>query len=227
MRYHETSAWTRYLELREARPSAFRSGALEIVTDAGLVDEFFEATGKQLGVLYESPYHLLVVDLVRRSADDGETGDLLFAYERLLPAVESGAVVAVPVYQGRFVLLRQYRHATREEMLSFPRGFGETGLSGEENLRKELHEEIGTAEIGNIRFLGTVAADSGILATKAEVFSCDVGRPHIRKGYEGISALELLSESELSEQIRTGKIADGLTLAAFALYAAGDRRQDA
>ncbi|MBE6908828.1 MAG: NUDIX domain-containing protein [Ruminococcaceae bacterium] len=227
MDYHETSAWTRYLELREARPSAFRSGALEIVTDPRLVDDFFKTTGKQLGVLYESPYHLLVVDLVRRSADGVEAGDLLFPYERLLPAAESGAVVAVPMYQGRFVLLRQYRHALREEMLAFPRGFGEKGLSGEENLRKELREEIGTAEVGNIRFLGTVAADSGILATKAEVFLCDVSRPRIEKGYEGIAALELLSESELSELIGTGKIADGFTLAAFALYAAGNRRQDA
>ncbi len=186
--------------------------------DPDLVDAYYEAEGKPLGVLYESPYHLLVVDVVRRNGDGGDAP--LFLYERLLPAVGSGAVVAVPRYQGRFVLLRQYRHALRKEMLGFPWGFGEEDLSGEENLRKELREEIGAAEVNNIRCLGTVAADSGILATQAEVYLCDVDRPHIIKGYEEIEACELLSESELLERIGSGEITDGYTLAAFALYSA-------
>ncbi len=221
MRYHETHAWVRYMELREQRPAAFQQGMLEIITDPDTVDAYCETTGKRLGVLYESPYHLLVVDLVRQVAEGDAAGSgKPFSYERMLPAVASGAVVAIPVYQGRFVLLRQYRHALREYMLSFPRGFGEVGISGRDNLCKELHEEIGAQEVKNIKRLGTVAADSGILGTKAEVFCCEVDCLCSRKGYEGIESLELLSQSELSDKIRAGAISDGFTLAAFALYMA-------
>ncbi|MBE7005437.1 MAG: NUDIX hydrolase [Ruminococcaceae bacterium] len=215
MRWHETPEWARYLTLREQRPAAFQDGALEIVTEADTVDRFAEASGKRLGVLYESPYHLLVVDLVKPVGADERR---MFAYERLLPAVESGAVVAMPLYGDRLVLLRQFRHAPREDMLSFPRGFGEPGLSGRDNLRKELFEEIGAPEVTEIHYLGTVAADSGILGTRAEVFLCHVDRPQLRRGYEGIEAVELLSERELSARIASGGVTDGYTLAAFALY---------
>ena len=212
---HETPEWKRYLSLREQRPAAFRDGELEIITDPQTVDRFCEKTGSRLGVLCESPYYLHLVDLVRKKPD-GEA----FAYERLLPAVESGAVVAVPVCQGRFVLLRQYRHALREQMLGFPRGFGEKGLCGSDNLSKELHEEIGTETVENVRYLGTIAADSGILGTKAEAFSCEVRSPHVVKGYEGIESVELLDKDELAARIAGGEIKDGYTLAAFALYSA-------
>ena len=49
--------------------------------------------------------------------------------------------VCVPVFEGRFVLLRQYRHAIREFQYGFPRGFGEAGVSVEENVREEIQEE--------------------------------------------------------------------------------------
>lgn len=219
MPYHETPAWKRYLELREQRPSAFRNGVLDIVTDPARIDAYVEKTGKKLGVLYESPYHLLVVDLVRQAQAEPASGDAdCFAYERLLPAVETGAIVAIPMIRDSFVLLRQYRHAPRESMLAFPRGFGEEGIPAEDNLRKELREELGTAEISNVRRLGAIAADSGILGTKAEVFLCDLEHPVLKQGYEEIEEIRLLSENELKERIGRGEISDGYTLAAFALY---------
>lgn len=216
MQYCDTPEWRRYIELLRLRPAAFRGGMTEIITDRDEVNAYYEKNGRRLGVVYESPYHLLVVDLVRESGDAEP-----FAYERLLPAVESGAVVAVPVYDGRFVLLRQFRHAPRESMLAFPRGFGEHGLGAEENLRKELREELGVSEVTDIRRLGSVAADSGVLGGEAEVYLCRVSRPSLQTGHEGIEALELLSERELTELIRAGEIKDGFTLAAFALYLAG------
>ena len=47
----------------------------------------------------------MVVDVVR--AKNGS----LFAYERLMNRVMRGAVVIVPYYNGKYILLRQYRHA--------------------------------------------------------------------------------------------------------------------
>lgn len=220
MPYHETQAWKRYLQLREERPSAFLAGPLEIITDTKIVDRFAEETGRELGVLYESSYHLLVVDLVRQSSPEERGPERYFAYERLLPAVERGAVVSVPMYGDRFVLLRQFRHAIRNPALSFPRGFGEAGLSAEENLVKELREELGAAEVTDVRLLGTVNSDSGILGNQAEVFFCRVDRLQIVQGYEEIEACVLLAEDELRALIRSGEIRDGFTLSAFTLYLA-------
>ena len=73
----------------------------------------------------------VVVDVVR--AKNGS----LFAYERLMNRVMRGAVVIVPYYNGKYILLRQYRHALREYQYGFPRGFGEEGMSAKENAGKE------------------------------------------------------------------------------------------
>lgn len=223
MKYHESREWKRYLELLAERPEAFADGMLNIITDEKLVDEFAEKTGKKPGVVYESPYHIMVVDLVcekGEGCDEAKNAELggCFTYERLLPAVPRGAVVAVPVFDGKFVLLRQFRHALREEILCFPRGFGEAGIKPEENLKKELLEEIGAEKVENVRFLGEIAGDSGALGTKAKVFACNISEPKFKPGYEGISAVELVSEEELKSLISAGGITDGFTLAAYALF---------
>ncbi len=212
MKYCESPEWKRYVQLWEQRPLAFAKGNPEIITDEALIEEYAKATGKGPGVFYESPYHILAVDLVRSSKEE------LFTYERVLPAVEKGAVVAVPKCGDKFVVLRQFRHAPREEMLAFPRGFGEEGLTGEENLIKELGEEIGVTDAADIKFLGKIAPDSGILATEAEVFFCNVKSPLLKEGYEGIRSVELFSDEELRAKIKAGEIKDGYTLAAYALY---------
>lgn len=215
MQYHNSPEWQRYLELKKERPGAFAAGALDIITDHDRVDAFYERTGKKLGVMYESPFHLLVVDLV--SADP--EGDC-FAYERLLPAVEHGAIVAVAKSGDDYILLRQFRHAPRRSMLAFPRGFGEPGLPARDNAKKELREELRIPEPpdSDVHYLGRVTADSGILSTEAEVFLCEVEPPSLRSGYEGIEGLCLVSASQLDEMIRRGDITDGYTLAAWSLY---------
>ena len=203
------------------RPQLFaHNSSLEIVTDEETVDSFVEKTGRPLGVVYESPYHLMVVDLVCNGEEDREGGrDAgLHTYDRLLPAVPRGAVVSVPIYEGKFVLLKQFRHSVRKDVIAFPRGFGEPGISSEENLRKELGEEIGVETVEDVRYLGAIAADTGAIGGLADVFVCQIGRPELKIGYEEIKELILLDEHELNEWIISGKIMDGFTLAAITLY---------
>lgn len=92
--YVESREWKKYLKLMERRPEDFTaSELLNIVTKSETVNKYVSETGKKLGVLYESKYNILVVDLIL-----GETGDL-FPYERLLPAEKRGAVVALTIYK--------------------------------------------------------------------------------------------------------------------------------
>ena len=210
----QEKAWARYLRLMQERPELFRQSAmLRIVTDRDTVLGAAEQAGRIAGAVYESRYSLMVVDLVE------DAQGRRFFYERLVP-VQTGGIVSVPVFEGKFVLLEQYRHALREVQLAFPRGFGEPGITPEQNLRKELSEELG-ADVLTARFLGRIAPDSGMSSTVADVYACTVTEPAVHFGNEGIRRCLLLDEAALREKIRTHAVTDGFTLAAFALYCAG------
>lgn len=64
------------------RPNAFtQSPVLSIVTDKQRMITFMERTQKQLGVVYKSPFHLMIVDLI--AGVNGETL-LMKDYSQLL-----------------------------------------------------------------------------------------------------------------------------------------------
>ena len=102
---------------------------------------------------------------------------------------------------------------------SFPRGFAEEGLTPEENLRKELSEELG-AEPDEVKFLGNVVANSGVSGDKISVYLCRINSFKEKKHYEGIKKVEVFSHEELEEMMREGKIDDGFTLSALQLMRA-------
>ena len=205
-------AWLKYLELQKVRPELFeQNDYLRIETDINAVTNFEQETGRKIGVVYDSPYSMMVVDLVYTSPGK------YFAYERLVPKVKTGAVVIVPVHKGKFVLLNQYRHAMREFQYAFPRGFGEKGYDSLKNAVKEAEEEIGTTP-HDFKFIGKVVADSGLSGNKVDVYSCIADDISIREKYEGISSFILLDREEFDEWVRDGKINDGYTLAAYSLF---------
>lgn len=204
--------WLRYLELKNQRPELFiDNGPIHIVFDEMVVEEFQQKTGRKIGVVYESKYSLMVVDLVY------EVPRQYFAYERSVPAVQKGAVVTVPVYQDKFILLKQYRHIIRDYEYSFPRGFGEDGLSAEENAAKELGEEIG-ADVVKATHLGDITPDSGGQSKVVSIYSCELTSYNPATREEGIQSILELSFDELKQWIAEGKIKDAFTLAALLLY---------
>ena len=170
---------------------------MEIVTDREEVRKFEQASGQTIGVVYQSPYSMMVIDLVR------EKNGRLFAYERLIPATVGSAVVCVTKQKENYILLKQLRHSLRGEQIGFPRGYGEDGVSAEDNARKEVYEELG-AKILGLKSLGKVVPDSGIEGAAAEVFECKIDSWELKKGYEGITDVLVLSEQELAQQIANG-----------------------
>lgn len=211
MNIKTNTEWIKYQKLIVERPHHFIScKELEIITDETKVTDYENTTGKTIGVTYESEYRIMVVDLVY----DGKT---YFAYERLLPAIDTGAVVIVPICKGNFVLLNQFRHALRDYQYAFPRGFASEGISAEANCRKELQEELG-CETKNTIFLGTIVSDSGLSGDKVNVYLCEIDYYQERRGYEGIDTVMELSTSEFQKYIAEEKINDGYSLAAYAMY---------
>ena len=51
-------------------------------------------------------------------------------------------VVILPVKDGKILLMHNFRHATRSWQWEIPRGFGEPGVSAEDQARAEVSEEI-------------------------------------------------------------------------------------
>ena len=212
--------WSRYLQLAKERPDMFiNQGELDIVMDEQTVCDFEAESHKTIGVVYESPYHILVVDLVKNPRNQ------LFAYERVMPAVQKGAVVAIPVCEGKIVLLNQYRHALRGGQYAFPRGFAEPGLTPTENVIKELREEV-NGVVKNTYFLGNVIADSGFEGNQVAVYLCDLSSYSLQYQHEGIQNLAILTLSELQQWIHDGKINDGFTLSALTLWEANRKKYD-
>lgn len=211
-KYCSGPEWQAYEELAYQRPKMFaESDQIRIVLNRSIVNDFVEKTRIKVGVLYSSPYHYLVVDLIQ------EKDGTYYTYERILPAIETGAVVALTIYNEKFVLLKQFRHAIRESQFCFPRGFGEPDLSAEENVKKELQEELG-ASIRRYAYLGDVAADSGLVGNLTSVFVCEIETFEKRCFYEGIEDVTMLTADEMKNWIAEGKITDGFTLSAYSLY---------
>jgi len=206
--YINSDVWTEYFKLMVERPELFKNvGNLDIITDPDEIKDFIEKNNRMIGVIYKSAYSILVVDLVK-----GNKGN--FAYERIIPTAKDGAVVIVPKCDGKYVLLRQFRHSIRRYQYCFPRGFGEVGVDSKDNVIKEIKEELGV-KATNVEFLGKVVADSGLLSNVVSIYSCDVEKPNIEVGNEGIENVSLLSEEELKKMIKEDKIDDGFTLSAY------------
>lgn len=97
----------KYLNLVHTRPQSFTQGKLKIITNKSILMKYENQNKCDLGLLYESTYHLLVKDLV-------SDGNSYFAYERIIKQNSDNAVVIIPIYQGKFVLLNQFRHSMRD-----------------------------------------------------------------------------------------------------------------
>lgn len=204
--------WADYLQLQKDRPELFAdNGSLHIMLDASVVADYVKRTGRKIGVLYKSAYTMMLVDLVYE-----EEGSY-YAYERLVPAVAKGAVVMITKYEGKMILLKQYRHAIRDYQYAFPRGFAEEGISAEDNCEKELQEEIG-AMVKKVSFLGMIAPDSGMQQVQVSAFLCEIEKYDACMHTEGIHKIITVSRDELDKMIASGEITDGFTLAALSLY---------
>src|SRR5581483_4951284 len=92
----------------------------------------------QVGIVYRDQYGMILRDAVLFPG--GAPG----TYIRFIGNMDSGpSAIIFPRYKGDVLLIRRFRHATRTWHLEIPIGLGVKGLSGEENARKELAEEIG------------------------------------------------------------------------------------
>lgn len=203
----------RYFQLMQERPEEFQNtGLINIEKN---FDKFIVAAqvlNKPVGVVYESNYHLMVVDICL-----GKDG--YYTYERIIPKTQGNAVVILPEYKGKVILLKQYRHALRDWQYAIPRGFANDELSEKDNAIKNVVEKTGCT-VSNLTCLGTTVADSGLSGTKVTVYHAKCSEPDFKYGTGNATQLVMMSLGELREMIHDGRVTDGFTMTALMMYMA-------
>ena len=202
-----------YFEFVKERPELFtQSSSIPLVLDEGRMRAFSQQSGRPMGIVYHNKgFYRVVADLCESGRE--------YSYARVIYEQPTNGAVALPYCNGRFGLLRNFRHTSRMELLELPRGFAKKGLTPEENIREELAEEMNAQVTGLVR-LGSVRADTGLAAGYADVFLAEVASARVQVGHEGIRELIWLEEKELYRMIAAGEITDGFTLSALSLYRA-------
>ena len=126
-------------------------------------------------------------------------------------------VNVIPVTAAKeVVLIRQYRHGTREVTLEIPGGIVEPGDSPQEAARRELREETGY-EAAEMVGLGFVHPNPAFLDNRCYTFIAqDARRTGLQTQDEKEDIQVLLKPlAEIPRLIREGEITHSLVVAAF------------
>lgn len=174
-----------------------------------------------IGQVFQDGYLTIFRDAVQFPS--GATG----TYLRGVPGGDSAAPSGVQVvpWTGRhYLLLRNYRHATRRWEWAFPRGFVPMGVKPEAQALVELSEELGDVSVRGRALLGAAAPDSGLLATQIEHWFLTIESPAFLRragaaaeAHEAIAGARLIAPDEMWAELAAGKLTDGITITGFAL----------
>ncbi|MGR5347249.1 NUDIX domain-containing protein [Vibrio mediterranei] len=131
-----------------------------------------------------------------------------------------GTAVA-PVFQGKLLLIREFRHASRAWAWGLIQGFGEPSLTPLQNALKEAQEEAGIIEATLVPVLNW--EDAGL---KGTLFSATdiVWGESAREDTEAISEVKAFCAAECRTLLMSDEVKCPITLAAIALFLSGALR---
>jgi len=151
-----------------------------------------------------------------------EGGQEVRDYMVVAPRVQTGdqltGVSVLPVMQGRFGLIRVYRHPLRDYVWEVPRGFIDEGESVLAAAMRELNEETGLCCMADdMRSMGMIAPEAGTMACRVQLFAalnCLQDRPFNAEEF-GHQELRFFNASEMAEMAANSGIQDPGTLVAY------------
>ena len=172
-----------------------------------------------IGVLAEDQWFYVVRDMVE--FPDGRIGGYIRWINRKSQEDGGFNVVLMCAQNDKILMIKKYRHESRDWSWEFPRGFGEPGLSAEENAQKELEEEIGMKAF-RLTLLNEPSDEKGGTA----VFYAEIAPEQEIKldTGEGITSYRWISQVELDELVAQGKLEDWFSLWAYALFSYNRRK---
>lgn len=128
-------------------------------------------------------------------------------YNRLTWKSANGIAILPILPDGRVALNLNFRHATRSWEFELPRGRCRGGEGLEEAVRRELQEETGLV-VQKLSFLGSMACDTGVLASVIPVYAGWVGEAGAadQEESEAIAGIRAFTFQELEDGLRKGYV---------------------
>ena len=128
-------------------------------------------------------------------------------------------VMVIPEYQGKFVMVRQWRHAARTLTTEFPGGVADAGEDPAVTAARELSEETGFIP-GRLTHLGTVRPNPALFGNRFHIYLAE------ELTYTGELSLDddellnclLIPKDEVIASYGTGEYTHALMGTALALY---------
>ena len=151
---------------------------------------------------------------VRRDYLKTPSGD-----ETQLEIVEhSGSVVLVPIdEEGNLLLVRQYRHPAKQDLLELPAGTRHESEPFEECAAREIREETGM-EAGRLQKVGDFYLAPGYSTEFMAVFiATDLKHNPLQADFDEFLQMEKIPLGKAAEMFQSGKVPDAKSLAAWLL----------
>ena len=135
--------------------------------------------------------------------------------------VRHGLAVAVVAKRadGQFVFIRQFRKPMERICFEVMAGNCDPGEEAKTSAIRELKEETGY-EPHSIQFLAPIYPSIGYCDERIDIFYANVGNEPGATRFDHDEEIEtvLLTEEEMDQRIRDGKVQDAKTLSAWLLY---------
>jgi ADP-ribose pyrophosphatase len=218
----------KYLILLKKRPELFKNrgdvGEIKIITDkkrilaeqkkirARLKKEGNPPHWIDIGILSEDQWFYVIRDMVEFPG--GKVGGYIRWVNR--KSSEGGGFnsVLMCVQGDKVLMIRKFHHEDRNWSWEFPRGFGEPGLSSEQNARKELQEEIG---VSNAKFTCLTKVKEGKGGTAVFLVEIPKDQKITLETQEGITKYKWVKRIKLEQIVKKGQLSDWFSLWAYAL----------
>ncbi len=126
-----------------------------------------------------------------------------------------GAAIALKDKDGRFMMVKQYRYAQKEDMIEVCAGKLNEGEDPQEAIVREVREELGYT-LKELKYLGYIIPTCGYSSERIYLYygeALEFVGTHFDRD-ERIESLSL-SYSEITQMIKEGKISDAKTIAIF------------
>jgi 8-oxo-dGTP pyrophosphatase MutT (NUDIX family) len=129
-----------------------------------------------------------------------------------------GSVVLVPVDDdGNLLLVRQYRHAAKQDLLELPAGTRHEEEPFEECAAREIREETGM-EAGKLQKVGNFFLAPGYSTEFMAVFlATALSHNPLQADFDEFLQVEKISVKKATELFQSGDILDAKSLAAWLL----------
>ena len=201
------------------------ASGMQLIKDTEIIESFEKETGKDIGIIDNSPYYDFRMDLFQNSSGK------LFRYCHVqYPENKRGAVTLVifKMKHGDYILIQNhYRIFVDSFCQEIPRGFADPNDTDSlYTALRELHEEtsidISTLK-KNIIPLGNINTDSGLTNNTVDLYAVEIWTdilPNLANNdkNEAVSGYNLIPSKDISNLISSNMITDSFTLCALCKY---------